>query len=153
MTTLDRPGGAPRHLVLIDFDWQDADLLPELLRMPGVSVRLVAGAADTEGGLRIAELCGLPRSTELADLTREIFDVALLSERSGRRDQVERLLRALGTPVELPEPFVRNGETSERRGMGEGVGTADGIPMTIKGNSRRRHNCSFSARCRFAKKP
>jgi hypothetical protein len=114
--------------VLIDFDWQDADLLPELLRMPGVSVRLVAGAADTEGGLRIAELCGLPRSTELADLTREIFDVALLSERSGRRDQVERLLRALGTPVESPEPFVRNGETSERRGTGEGVGTADEIP-------------------------
>ncbi len=115
MSTLDRPGGAPRHLVLIDFDWEDADLLPELLRMPGVSVRLVAGATDRDAGVRVAELCGLPRSVELVDLTREIFDVALLSERSPRRDQIERLLRALGTPIEPPVGFVRNGETRERR--------------------------------------
>jgi hypothetical protein len=37
----------PRRVVLIDFDWQDADLLPELLKRPGVSVRLVAGSAFT----------------------------------------------------------------------------------------------------------
>src|SRR5580765_2168472 len=87
----------PRRVVLIDFDWQDADLLPELLRMPGVSVRLVAGAGPDDAGVRVAGLCGLPRSTEMSDLTREIFDLALLGPHSPRREQVERLLRALGT--------------------------------------------------------
>ena len=130
MSTLDRSGGAPRHLVLIDFDWEDADLLPELLRMPGVSVRLVAGAGEEDAGVRIAELCGLPLSIDPADLARDIFDVALVGERSGRREQVERLLRALGTPVESPSQFVR-GAAVARREPAEDAGHGEAQPATL----------------------
>jgi hypothetical protein len=97
----------PRRVVLIDFDWPDADLMPELLRRPGVSVRLVAGERTEDPGLRVAELCGLPRTLDLADLTREIFDVALVGERSSRRTQLESLLLALGTPCQTPQEFLR----------------------------------------------
>jgi hypothetical protein len=95
-----------RRVVLIDFDWQDADLLPRLLKQPRVAVRLVAGARSDEAGLRVAEICGLPRTVDLADLTREIFDLALVSERSPRRTQVESLLLALGTPSQSPQSFL-----------------------------------------------
>src|SRR5262245_60897841 len=98
--------GASRRVVLIDFDWHDADLLPELLRQPGLSVRLVAGERPDDAGLRVADLCGLPRTLDLADLTREIFDLAVVSERSPRRTQVEGLLLALGTPTVSPESLL-----------------------------------------------
>jgi hypothetical protein len=97
-----------RRVVLVDFDWEDADLIPELLVQPGISVRLVAGAKAEEAGVRLAELCGLPRTLDLADLTREIFDLALVSERSPRRTQIEGLLLALGTPSLTPQSFVAN---------------------------------------------
>ena len=98
--------GAQRRVVLIDFDWHDADLLPELLRQPGLSVRLVAGERPDDAGLRVADLCGLPRTLDLADLTREIFDLAVVSERSPRRTQVEGLLLALGTPTVTPDSLL-----------------------------------------------
>jgi hypothetical protein len=98
--------GADRRLLLVDFDWQDADLMPELLQQPGVSVRLVAGSGQEDAGIRLAELCGLPRTVDLADLTREIFDLALISERSPRRTQIEGLLLALGTPSVTPQAFL-----------------------------------------------
>ncbi len=97
----------PKRIVLVDFDWRDADFLPELLARPGLSVRLVAGEKREDPGLRLAELCDLPRTTDLADLTREIFDVAVVSERSPRRTQIEGLLLALGTPCVSPESFLR----------------------------------------------
>jgi hypothetical protein len=100
-----------RRVVLIDFDWQDADLLPELLRRPGVSVRLVAGEHTEDPGVRVAELCGLPRTFDLADLTREIFDLALVGERSSRRTQLESLLLALSTPCQTPQEFLRGSES------------------------------------------
>lgn len=103
--------GAQRRVVLIDFDWQDADFLPSLLRQPGLAVRLVAGERSDEAGLRMAELCGLPRTLDLADLTREIFDLALVSERSPRRTQIEGLLLALGTPCASPQSFL-NGQSA-----------------------------------------
>ncbi len=103
----------PRRIVLIDFDWHDADLLPELLARPGLSVRLVAGETAGDPGVRMAELCELPRTTDLADLTREIFDVAVVSERSPRRTQVESLLLALGTPCVSPEGFLRGADMSQ----------------------------------------
>src|SRR5262245_8336387 len=78
-----------RRIVLVDFDWEDADLIPQLLQKPGISVRLVAGSRSEDAGVRLAELCGLPRTIDLADLTREIFDLALVSERSPRRTQIE----------------------------------------------------------------
>src|SRR5438876_7865145 len=95
-----------RRVVLIDFDWQDADLIPELVRRPGFSVRLVAGERHDDAGLRVAELCGLPRTVDLADLTREIFDLAVVGERSPRRTQIEGLLLALGTPSVTPQSFM-----------------------------------------------
>jgi len=107
------PLGAQRRVVLIDFDWHDADLMPELLRQPGISVRLVAGERPDDAGLRVADLCGLPRTVDLADLTREIFDLAVLSERSPRRTQVEGLLLALGTPTATPESLVEGRTLSE----------------------------------------
>lgn len=97
---------ATRRLVLVDFDWQDADLLPALLRQPQLAVRLVAGVRNDDPGMRVAEICGLPRTVDLADLTREIFDLALVSERSPRRTQVESLLLALGTPSQSPQGFL-----------------------------------------------
>lgn len=96
-----------RRVVLIDFDWEDADLVPALLRRPQVAVRLVAGSRNDEPGMRLADLCSLPRTVDLADLTREIFDVALVSERSPRRTQIESLLLALGTPSQSPQGFLR----------------------------------------------
>lgn len=96
-----------RRVVLIDFDWHDADLLPELLAQPGFTVRLVAGEKNDDAGVRVAELCGMPRTVDLADLTREIFDLALVSERSPRRTQVEGLLLALGTPCLSPEGLLQ----------------------------------------------
>jgi hypothetical protein len=98
--------GARRRMVLIDFDWQDADLLPRLLQAPGVDLRLVAGERTEDAGLRLAEVCGLQRTLDLADLTREIFDVALVSERSLRRARVQNLLHALRTPCITPGEFL-----------------------------------------------
>jgi hypothetical protein len=95
-----------RRVVLIDLDWQDADLMPRLLRQPGLSVRLVAGERPDDPGLRVAELCGLPLTLDLADLTREIFDLAVVGERSGRRTQIEGLLLALGTPCASPRGLL-----------------------------------------------
>jgi hypothetical protein len=100
----------PRRVVLVDFDWRDADLLPELLARPGLSVRLVAGQGNDGAGLKMAELCELPRTTDLADLTREIFDLAVVSERSPRRTQIEGLLLALGTPCVSPESLLRGAD-------------------------------------------
>lgn len=102
-----------RRVVLIDFDWADADLLPELLKQPDVSVRLVAGSRNDEPGLRVAELCGLPRTVDLADLTREIFDLALIGENSSRRTQVEGLLQALGTPCSSARAYFSGEEAAE----------------------------------------
>ncbi len=102
-----------RRVVLVDFDWQDADLIPELLAQPGISVRLVAGSTSDDAGVRLAELCGLPRTVDLADLTREIFDLALVSERSPRRTQIEGLLLALGTPSVTPQSFIANEATPD----------------------------------------
>ena len=95
-----------QRIVLVDFDWEDADLVPTLLQRPGLSVRLVAGNRPDDAGFRLAELCGLPRTVDLADLTREIFDLALVSDRSPRRSQIEGLLLALGTPSVSPQLFV-----------------------------------------------
>jgi len=101
---------ARRRMVLIDFDWQDADLLPLLLQRPGVAVRLVVGERTEAAGLKMAEMCGLPRTLDLSDLTREIFDLALVSERSPRRAQVESLLTALRTPCLSPREFLEDRE-------------------------------------------
>ena len=105
---------AERRVLLVDLDWRDADLLSELFQQPGLSIRLVVGEGPQDPGLRLAELCGLPRSLDLADLTREIFDVALVGERSSRRTQLESLLVALGTPCTTPEEFLRGALVEEQ---------------------------------------
>src|SRR5262249_37287054 len=92
--------------------------LPDLFRSPGASVRLVAGEGPQDPGVRMAELCGLPRTVDLADLTREIFDLALVGERSSRRTQLESLLVALGTPCMTPEEYLRGaGADASRPGV------------------------------------
>ena len=122
MTTLpESRESAARRAVLIDFDWQNADLMPALLRLPDVSVRLVAGEHLDDAGIRVAELCGVRHTIDLADLTREIFDLALVSERSSRRDQMEHLFRALGTPVASPQDYL------SRPGLGN-TGTKPELP-------------------------
>lgn len=116
-----------QRVVLVDFDWEDADLLPEILRSPGMTVRLVAGVHAEDAGVRVAELCGLPRTVELSDLTREIFDLALVGERSSRRVQIERLFRTLGTPTQSPGEFLRGGvHIPERAPEGPVPHAADG---------------------------
>jgi hypothetical protein len=109
MATLPQEPAVPsvRRLLLIDFDWRDADWLPELFRSPGVSVRLVVGEGPQDPGVRLADMCGLPRTVDLADLTREIFDLAIVGERSSRRTQLESLLVALGTPCMTAEEYLR----------------------------------------------
>jgi hypothetical protein len=76
--------------------------------VPGSRGPAGRGREARRAGLRVAELCGLPRTVDLADLTREIFDVALVSERSARRTQVEGLLLALGTPTSRRSRFSRD---------------------------------------------
>ena len=115
---MDRPEGSPRRIVLIDFDWRDADFLPGLLRAPGASIRLVAGAGPEDPGFRLAPVCGLARSLEPADLTREIFDLALVGVHSPRREQLVRLLRALGTPVQTPAEFARGADSRDLAAAG-----------------------------------
>src|SRR5262249_40174440 len=115
----------PRRLLLVDFDWRDADSLPELFRSPGVSVRLVAGDGPQDPGVRVAELCGIPRTVDLADLTREIFDLALVGERSSRRTQPESLLVALGTPCLTPE------ESLPGAAAGSGSGPGIDAPLAL----------------------
>ena len=95
-----------RRLVLVDFDWDDAELVPALLRQAGLSVGLVAGQRPDDAGMRLAELCDLPRTLDLTDLTRELFALALVSGRSPRRAHVESLLRAMGTPSQTPQAFL-----------------------------------------------
>jgi len=104
-----------RRIVLIDFDWHDVDLLPELLRQSGVSVRLVAGTSADDPGVRVAELCGVPHTLELSDLTREIFDLGLIGEHSTRRASIESLLQALGTTIETPAAFLARGNPQGER--------------------------------------
>lgn len=128
MSTWPKATAAPetRRLLLIDLDWQDVDRLPEILRQPGVSVRLVAGDGPHDPGIRMAELCDMPRTLDLADLTREIFDLALVGERSSRRTQLESLLVALGTPCTTPGEYLH--------GMpADGVGSTPGVdaPLTV----------------------
>jgi hypothetical protein len=118
--------GARRRMVLIDFDWQDADLLPRLLQQPGVAVRLVAGERTEDAGLRMAEICGLPRTLDLADLTREIFDLALVSDRSPRLARVRSLLEALRTPCLSPHEFIASEEAKT------------GTPKTVVGTPKPR---------------
>ena len=115
VTPPPHPETAPRRVVLIDLDWQEADLVTELLRHSEYHVRLVAGDSAGNAGVRVAELCGVPRTLELADLTREIFDLALVGERSGRRPQLERLLTALGTPVASPRGFGEGRRAGEEQ--------------------------------------
>ena len=126
-----------RRVVLIDFDWQDADLLPRLLRQPGLSVRLVAGERPDDPGLRVAELCGLPRTLDLADLTREIFDLALVSERSARRTQIEGLLLALGTPCASPRGLLE-GDSGRIRTHARDRGAAGAARRGVRIRARRR---------------
>jgi hypothetical protein len=108
-----------QKLLLVDFDWRDTDLLPELFRRAGVSVRLVVGHGPQDPGWKLAEVCGLPRTLDLADLTREIFDLALVGERSSRRTQLESLLLALGTPCTTLEQYLsgRSGPEDSRPGV------------------------------------
>ena len=120
----DTAAPATRRLLLIDLDWQDADRLPEILRQPGVSVRLVAGDGPQNPGIRMADLCELPRTLDLADLTREIFDLALVGERSSRRTQLESLLVALGTPCTTPAEYLHGIPA-------DGVSSAPGVDAPL----------------------
>lgn len=112
------PGAAvptTRRILLLDLDWADADRIPEILRQPGASVRLIAGTGPHDPGVRLAEMCGLPHTLDLADLTREIFDVAVIGEHSSRRTQLESLLIALGTPCHTPSGFLDGDEGIDDR--------------------------------------
>ena len=133
--------GSPRRIVLIDFDWQDADLLPELLRHPGVDVRLVAGPSADDPGVRVAELCGVPRTLELADLARERFDLALLGER-----KTYRLSRSVGFAANCRRcsrfsATARHALERRRRGL---ANTCIFHPR-LKGLERRTHDLSAAA--------
>jgi hypothetical protein len=124
--------GAVRRVVLIDFDWRDADRVPELLSRPGIVVGMVAGEKPDDVGVRVAELCGLRQSVDLADLTREFFDLAIVGEASPRRAQVVRLLQALGTPVAFPSD-LSNPNTIDRltRGAAAPEPPADTDPGVV----------------------
>ena len=103
---MDR-SAAPRRVALVDLDWREADVMLDLLRAPDLTVALVLGASARDPGPRLAELLGLPRAHEPADLAREILDLALVGSGSPRRDRIERLLAALGTEVLSPAEFAR----------------------------------------------
>jgi hypothetical protein len=100
----------PLRVVLIDFDWHDAETMLRLVARPEIEIRLVLGPANDSPAFRLAELGKLPRSTDLGDLTREMFDLALISDHSPRSAHVEAILTVLGTPSRSPERFLMEGE-------------------------------------------
>src|SRR5512145_1061124 len=126
-----------QKLLLVDFDWRDADLLPELFLRADVSVRLVVGNSPQDPGWKVAEVCGLPRTLDLADLTREIFDLALVGERSSRRARVQSLLEALRTPCLTPREFLAiAGPAAETATSSDKPAGRDGEPGGGAGGDR-----------------
>jgi hypothetical protein len=86
-------------MVLVDLGWEDADAILREMGREDVEVRLVLGAGPDDPGVRVAGLLGVPHSTDLVDLTRELFDVAVIGAASPRRAALERLLASLGTEI------------------------------------------------------
>ncbi len=97
---------SPSRVVLVDLDWADADLLPELLRQARVQVRKVAGRSTRDPGMRLAELCGVPRTLELEDLARDSFDVAVVGSASSRRQRIDELVGRAGATLLEPRQWV-----------------------------------------------
>jgi hypothetical protein len=85
---------------------EDAFLVSELMMRPGVSVRLVAVPPESTIGTGAEQLLGIPLTRDLGDLTRQIFDLALMGSSSSRRTEIERVLAISGTPVLPLESFL-----------------------------------------------
>jgi len=107
--------GARRRVVLVDLDWSEVDLVPELLRHPGLHVVRVGGEHADDPGMRVAELCGVPRTLDVADLTREHVEIALIGRASPRRTQLVGLLQAVGATVRAPHAYLEALRGHERR--------------------------------------
>ena len=89
---------------LVDFDWQDADLVPQLLRHPGVSVRLFARARIADPGVKTRRSCGLPRNVDLADLTAR-------SSTGGRQRASPRRTQSRDSSWRSARPACRRGRS------------------------------------------
>jgi hypothetical protein len=100
------PASAVRRVVLIDPSETEAGAIPAVTAMPGVHLCLVACDHPAAPGVRAAERAGVRVTLDLADLTRDVYDVALLGEHSPRRARLLGLMRALGTPVTTPHEFT-----------------------------------------------
>jgi hypothetical protein len=101
-----------RQVLLIDLEMEDLDVVVALLRDPTVRIRRVAGRVGSVGGdagLRAARLWGLPTCADVVDLTREIYDVAVIGSRSPRGAQLEQLMRTLETAVVGTDDVRRDG--------------------------------------------
>jgi hypothetical protein len=108
----------PLHRVaLVDFDWSDVDLIPELLKVPELEVRRVAGRSERDPGIRIAALCGVPHTLDLGELARDGLHVALVGRGSSRRARIHELLGEAGAEVRDPREYLaeRQRPTEARR--------------------------------------
>jgi hypothetical protein len=111
----------PRRMALVDLGWDDADAILRGMGREDLEVRLVLGTGLDEPGVRVARLLGVPHSTDLVDLTRELFDVAVIGASSPRRAALERLIGSLGTEIlEHPSsPSVAGRDAGANRPLGQ----------------------------------
>lgn len=93
-------------MVLIDFGAEDLEFLPRLFARPDFSVRLVLDRGANPATDGIAAACGANLSRDIADITRQVFDLALLGSRAARGVELEFLLGAMGTPVRYVTEFL-----------------------------------------------
>lgn len=109
-----KPSPAVRRVVLVDLSPEDSSLVAQLLRLPGISVRLVAVPPESSVGIGAEVLAGVPFTRDLRDLTRQVFDLALMGSSSSRRAEIERILAINGTPLLPLEAFLAGEIVLER---------------------------------------
>ncbi len=100
------PQPAPRRIALIDLGERESDLLPALLERAECTIELAVAERAEEPWLRTLADRGVPWTTDLAEITRHVFDEALVGAASPRRDRVETLMRAIGARMMLADDLV-----------------------------------------------
>lgn len=110
-------GPARRRAVLVDFDWQDAEALVRLRAEATLTIRLVLGPAGESPSMKLAALSDLPRSSDVDMVTPAKYDIAIVSERSPRRREMEALFASLGIQARTPAQVLDAGSRGPVAGV------------------------------------
>jgi hypothetical protein len=90
---------ALRRLALIDLGEREAAAIASIAERADFSVQLAVGERAGDPWLQALAGRGIAATTEIAELTRHVFDVAVVGEASPRRERMITLMRAMGTQV------------------------------------------------------